>query len=110
MLQWYWERVGRPGCRGMGGNVPVVNEGNGADQFQGDVGPVHRLVCALGRLLAIDQLIQDREYSEISQAISKFAGREVAPLRFGGFVSFDDELTADDPEVLDATPPVQKTR
>jgi hypothetical protein len=79
----------------MGKNVTVAIESDVADQVQGDVGAVHRLVCALGRLLAIDKLIQDREYSELSQAISKF-------LRFVGFVSFDADLTPDEPELLDS--------
>jgi hypothetical protein len=72
-------RAGTPGCARMGENVTVAIESDVADQVQGDVGAVHRLVCALGRLLAIDKLIQDREYSELSQAISKFTGREVTP-------------------------------
>jgi hypothetical protein len=92
----------------MGENVTVAIESDVADQVQGDVGAVHRLVCALGRLLAIDQQIQDREYSELNQAISKFTGREVSPLRFGGFVIFDDDLTPDGPELLDSAPSAEE--
>ena len=68
----------------------TISEAEVSPHLDAAMNAIDELATALGRLLAIEQLIRDQENEELRQCISALVGREVPPV-LCGFVDWDPD-------------------